>query len=249
MAAVSNRRNFYRLLQVQPDAAPEVIKAAYRALMALHHPDKGGESTTAALITNAYATVSDPVLRTAYDAARQARSARSFESSANRMNPWPSSAPFSRAASASASAPPNPVAAPNDSCPFCAVSLTARARRLSRCPRCQVPLVAVQSGGTPLTKERRRMMRVSKSDWALLHTAWNADGLDVRMRDLSLDDISVYCGSAVPFRRRVRVVGAMFDVMGEIVSARRVGNVYTLHAHLLTAIFAQPAGGFVSTSA
>ena len=50
----SNRRNYYRLLHVQPDAPPEVIRASYRALMALHHPDVGGDHATAALINEAY---------------------------------------------------------------------------------------------------------------------------------------------------------------------------------------------------
>ena len=48
LATVSNRRNFYRLLRVQPDAA---------------------------LITNAYATLSDARLRDVYDARRLQRRA------------------------------------------------------------------------------------------------------------------------------------------------------------------------------
>lgn len=28
-----NRRNYYRILQVQPDAPPEIIRASYRTLM------------------------------------------------------------------------------------------------------------------------------------------------------------------------------------------------------------------------
>jgi DnaJ-class molecular chaperone len=37
------RRNLYRLLHVQPEAPPEVIKAAWRALMSTlrAHPDLG----------------------------------------------------------------------------------------------------------------------------------------------------------------------------------------------------------------
>lgn len=93
------------------------------------------------------------------------------------------------------------------------------------------------------------MPRVSKADWARLHTDWRSDGLDVRMRDLSLDGISVFCGSAIPVNRRIRVTGATFDVVAEVVSCRRANNVYTLHARLVTAHFARHAGGFVSTVA
>lgn len=238
MATVSNRRNFYRLLQVQPDAAPEVIKAAYRALIAMHHPDKGGDHATAALITNAYATLSDARLRDLYDARRLQRSGRA---------PTPRSA--DGAASRAADAPSATSEDAHDCCPFCAITLSINARSVPRCLRCRAPLVKVPSGGLPLTKERRRMLRVSKSDWAMLHARWNAEGIDVRMRDLSLDGVSVYCGAALPVGRRVRIVGAVFDAVGEIVSTRQVGNVYTLHAHLITAIFAVRTGGFVSTSA
>ncbi len=238
MPTVSNRRNLYRLLQVQPDAAPEVIKAAYRALMAMHHPDKGGDHATAALITNAYATLADARLRDQYDARRLQRkvstsAARSADGAASRGSDGPAA----------------PREAANECCPFCAVVLSPRALTSPRCSRCNAPLMRVLSRGVPLTKERRRMLRVSKSDWAMLHATWNSDGIDVRMRDLSLEGVSVYCGAALPIRRRVRIVGAVFDAVGEIVSTRQIGNVYTLHAQLITAIFAVRTGGFVSTSA
>ena len=48
-----NRRNYYRLLHVQADAPAEVIKAAYRALIALHHPDKGGSTWLAGRLNEA----------------------------------------------------------------------------------------------------------------------------------------------------------------------------------------------------
>ncbi len=93
------------------------------------------------------------------------------------------------------------------------------------------------------------MPRVSKADWALLYTDWRAAGIDVRMRDLSLDGISVYSGGEIPTYRCVRLVGAAFDVVADIVSCRRVKEVYTLHGKLVTAQFAAPTGGFVSTLA
>ena len=65
----NNRRNFYRILQVQPDASLEVIKNNYRTL--LHklrlHPDLGGENLTASYINLAYATLRNSTKRAAYD--------------------------------------------------------------------------------------------------------------------------------------------------------------------------------------
>lgn len=68
-----NRRNYYRLLHVQPDAPLEVIKASYRTLMQAlrHHPDLGGDDWNAALINEAYAVLSTAATREAYDNERR----------------------------------------------------------------------------------------------------------------------------------------------------------------------------------
>jgi DnaJ domain len=65
----NNRRNYYRILQIQPDASPEVIKANYRTLMQKLklHPDLGGENWNASSINQAYSTLRNPVKRAKYD--------------------------------------------------------------------------------------------------------------------------------------------------------------------------------------
>ncbi|MDH3281409.1 MAG: J domain-containing protein, partial [Gammaproteobacteria bacterium] len=62
---MKNRRNFYRILHVQPDAPTEIIKASYRALMTKldRHPDRGGDHETAALINEAFAVLGDEAKR------------------------------------------------------------------------------------------------------------------------------------------------------------------------------------------
>ena len=70
-----NRRNYYRLLHVQPDAPTEVIKSSYRTLMRTlkQHPDLGGDGWNAALINEAYAVLCDPEARKGYDRERAGR--------------------------------------------------------------------------------------------------------------------------------------------------------------------------------
>ncbi len=65
----ANQRNYYRILHVQPDAPLQIIKSSYRTLMQKlkQHPDLGGEHANAALINEAYAVLTDPVKRAAYD--------------------------------------------------------------------------------------------------------------------------------------------------------------------------------------
>lgn len=66
---VDNRRNYYRVLHVQPEAPVEVIRASYRTLMTQLkvHPDLGGSHAQAALINEAWAVLGNPERRAAYD--------------------------------------------------------------------------------------------------------------------------------------------------------------------------------------
>lgn len=63
------RQDYYRLLQVDPIAHPEVIRAAYRTLLRVlgKHPDLGGSADEAQTIIEAYSTLSQPERRRAYD--------------------------------------------------------------------------------------------------------------------------------------------------------------------------------------
>ena len=66
---MKNKRNYYRILHVQPDAPGEIIKSSYRTLMhrLRHHPDLGGDHGSAAIINEAYRVISDPRKRAEYD--------------------------------------------------------------------------------------------------------------------------------------------------------------------------------------
>lgn len=67
--------DYYEILQVHPRASREMIKKVYRTLMGElgAHPDLGGDEERAKLINEAYAVLSDPEARRAYDAARGLR--------------------------------------------------------------------------------------------------------------------------------------------------------------------------------
>jgi hypothetical protein len=59
--------DLYELLGVERDAKPSIIKAAYRRLAAVHHPDKGGDQEMFVAVTTAYNVLMDPKLREMYD--------------------------------------------------------------------------------------------------------------------------------------------------------------------------------------
>lgn len=65
--------DLYKILQVDPEADPEIIQAAYRRLAQKFHPDlaAGREAADRMVLINlAWATLRDPVARAAYDQAR-----------------------------------------------------------------------------------------------------------------------------------------------------------------------------------
>jgi curved DNA-binding protein CbpA len=65
----------YHVLQVSPDAEPEVIQAAYRALARKHHPDVGGSQVQMAMLNAAWETLRDQDERARYDLERRTASA------------------------------------------------------------------------------------------------------------------------------------------------------------------------------
>jgi hypothetical protein len=72
---IAPHEDYYAVLQVQPDAEPEVIEAAYRQLMRKYHPDVAGTDRERAAILHdrakginrAYAVLRDPRQRSIYD--------------------------------------------------------------------------------------------------------------------------------------------------------------------------------------
>jgi curved DNA-binding protein CbpA len=65
--------DYYKILQVDPEAHIDVVRAAYRVLARMYHPDvEGGTSDKMIALNNAWAVISDDKMRTAYDRSRAA---------------------------------------------------------------------------------------------------------------------------------------------------------------------------------
>ena len=65
--------DYYELLQVNEDADPGTIKAAYRRLVREYHPDISGDNRRMRLLNEAYQVLMDPARRAAYDRSRRER--------------------------------------------------------------------------------------------------------------------------------------------------------------------------------
>jgi len=80
-------KNYYGILGVEKDAAPEKIKKAYRALANKHHPDKndGKESEVFNELVEAYECLGNDKNRSAYDNGTYTAKAESLEAKAERL--------------------------------------------------------------------------------------------------------------------------------------------------------------------
>lgn len=228
----ANRRNFYRILHVQPEAPGAVITASYRAMMSKLrlHPDLGGDTAGAALINEAYAVLSDPAKRASYDQKLQTGKAGSRD----------------RAGAAKAPVAQRPDV--TNVCPFCRAIARAAIQANSRCHRCDSPAApppARPSGRNELFG-RRAMPRMQRSDPVTVVEAWQAPVRAAQLRDLSVTGISIITDQKIDRQQVIRIIGPLFDILATVVGYRSVGQRVEVSGSLLRAIFAKQKGVVVS---
>jgi hypothetical protein len=249
-----NRRNYYRVLHVQPGAPTEVIKASYRALMGplRHHPDLGGDHHIAAMINEAYAVLSDPVKRREYDLRMQPLRERWRTPSASASERTIPNGKQGTSPDTQARAGIDPsVWRIARICPLCTHALPETLRANSRCTRCDSPLAPPPSPGTG-GKEllgRRASARKARNHAAIVYPRWNVSPIAVRMRDLSMSGLSLHATKPMAARQTFRIVDPDFEAVALVVSCRPAGSLYSIHASLLTIAFGKSAGVFVSATA
>lgn len=236
------RRNLYRILHVQPEAPPEVIRASYRTLMSTLrvHPDLGGDNEAAARINEAYAVLSDPVRRAAYD--RQLRESRVAVPNAA-GHPVPASAAARQAAD------PGTWQADRQ-CPFCRLALPRGLQVDSRCSRCGSPLFRRPEYERSELLGRRRSPRSARPMAVTLRLPGQAQDLQGELRDVSLTGLGVAAPLPVPVRSPLRVITPGFDAVAVVVGCQPLPQArWLVHAELLTLQLLRQQGVFVSARA
>ncbi len=229
---MKNRRNYYRLLHVQPEAPLEVIKASYRSLMTKlkGHPDLGGDHDAAVLLNEAYAVLTNATKRREYDATLKKR------------RPAPPAEPASAAASAARAR-----SAVLTHCPFCQSPVAA----VRRCRQCSSPLAPPTGIGARLRElmERRAMPRISKAAALHLYPSWPHAGHAAHLRDLSPAGISMVTIYAARPDQVLKIDSSILLGIVRVVSVRDHAAAWSVHASFLTIEFVTPTGGLVSERA
>jgi curved DNA-binding protein CbpA len=229
---MKNRRNFYRLLQVQPDAPIEVIRASFRTLMRelKEHPDLGGSTARAALLNEAYAVLSNPERRAAYDR-------RLFEEYTKQAFPPDSS-------------DKRPLV--TLFCPFCKTPLARKTQPGERCSVCQTPLQSKNAAALSRAY-RRSVFRIKRNGRILYRSVNSPKAREAEMIDVSPKGMRFLCSEKVEPGSILKVSGPTFEASAtatniheRVVEGRKL---YAVGVSFLAVDFEDAKGAFFSASA
>lgn len=225
---MKNRRNYYRILQVQPDAPAAIIRASYRTLMRelKKHPDLGGSARDASVLNEAYEILSDPARRAAYDEALVVRR--------------------TKRAGAYAKQPDAPVL-----CPVCKQPTSRKAKPGELCRTCRTPL---QSDG-PAAQQRkaRSIARMKKSDQIYYYAAWPGKPEQGRMVDFSPKGLRFTCDEKILPETVLKISCPLFEASGTVTNSSRATRdgqkCYGIGVCFIAVRFTDARGTFLSTMA
>jgi curved DNA-binding protein CbpA len=252
---MNNRRNFYRILHVQPEAPLEVIKASYRSLMTKLklHPDLGGDHESAVLINQAYAVLSDPQRRRQYDEILNARKNQGRSHFTGEFHTHSTGWTRTR----------NPSGYPNTGdddqppsstttyrCLFCRGRLISQSNK--HCIHCGSPLSLGQHIPNDRLGEligRRTTPRITKAGTIIIYPSWPHPGYPARLRDLSTSGISLLTAYGARVGQILKFDSNNLKAVARVVSVRANGSTFSVHASFLTAEFANKSGLFVTEKA
>lgn len=226
---MKNRRNYYRILQVQPDAPQEVIQASYRTLMLelKRHPDLGGSNDEAALLNEAYETLRNPQRRAAYDDELFRQYTMQTGIYARKSN-----APIF--------------------CPVCKKELARKPAPGELCSTCRTPLQS-DTGPDSAKTNSRAVSRTKSSAGIKYYSAWPGNPQKGTMMDFSPKGMRFVCDEKIAAQAILKISCELFEASGivtnvsEEVSPER--RCYSVGVCFLAVRFADLRGTFLSTSA
>jgi DnaJ-class molecular chaperone len=226
---MKNRRNYYRILQVQPDAPQEIIQASYRTLMLelKRHPDLGGSTDEAALLNEAYQALRDPDQRAAYDDELFRQHTMQTGIYARK-----SGAPIF--------------------CPVCKKELARKPAPGELCTTCRTPLHSAAEPDSAKVNSRT-ISRTKSSVKIEYYSVWPGKPQKGRMIDFSPKGMRFVCDEKIVSQTVLKISCDLFEASGIVTNASeeasREQRCYSVGVCFLAIRFADPRGTFLSTSA
>jgi curved DNA-binding protein CbpA len=233
--------DYYRVLLVEPDAPPALIHASFRTLLQrLRNAASPGTHEQAALLTEAYAVLSDPERRAAYDLARDvARSQRDLDFAATAVLD-PDAARYAA-----------------HSCLFCGTThgLDRAIERDDDCGECASPLYpAERQRFEPSGK--RMLRRIPRRRAIELYVAWPQPApYAAEMRDLSMNGMQIATAAPLQPNQIVKIACAACAAVARVAHCERETTPpgtparWLVGVEFLTLRFASARGTFISARA
>lgn len=228
---MQNRRNYYRILQVQPDAPIEIIRTSYRALMRelKKHPDLGGDHWTASIINEAYETLRNNVKRAEYDR-------ELFDYYTKKILPHEISEKKSFM---------------SISCPFCNRSLTRQTTTDNSCPFCS-DSKPDRNKTVSQNNCHRSVYRIKKDGRLLYYFTLTKTGREAKMLDLSPKGVRFICSDKLLQESTIKIGCPLFKAVAKVVNSGSTllnGNtLYSVGARFLSVTFINSRGSFYSNT-
>ncbi len=251
-----NQRNYYRILHVQPDAEPEVIKASHRALAGLL---TGGHRQ---LLDEAFSVINDAEMRARYDVLiRSFTHAASVEKLNETLCPGGDYVGDTRT-SGSTNEPENDSgatletvdiapyrAAINHYCFFCKTPHPGENVLQSGrfCGECASPLYSmdVVSGELP----KRGLIRMERSELANCYEFWPGKPVQVSLENLSPVGVNFSIAQKLEVNQIIKLDATGFKAVAEVVYCRGSHAFSNIGAKFLSVEFGRNTGNFVSLTA
>ena len=228
---MDNRRNYYRILQVQPDAPFEIIRTSYLTLLhkLKQHPDLGGDHWNATVLNEAFQTLKDEEKRAEYDKELFQYYTKNF-SSKEKVKKQPVTTVF---------------------CPFCKRSLTRTDHSDKNCV-CHNNPIHTENQDSKRERCRRSLIRTQKLEKLHFITSTSRVIYEAQMVDLSPEGTRFLCKKALNLNEIIKIDSSLFRAIAEINdSQKRVKDgkaFYSIGAHFKSITFTDQVGTFFSAS-
>ena len=221
-----NQRNYYRILQVQPDAPIIFIKASYQAL-------KNNSSHDIRLLDEAYRILSNPATRKEYDVLFAA------------LN----SAKMATAKNISQSVVKSYQPLISHYCSFCKTPYMPQANmyQIENCLECESPLLIWPYEN--VESYRRTMRRVGIRGEFIFYLFWPSKPYQGSFQDLSPTGVCFLTEESIDSHSIIKIDAPNFQAVAEVVHQHNIGKKFSIGTRFIAMKFDQQRGNFITTNA
>ena len=223
LSCKQNKRNYYRILQVHPDAHETVIRERYKSLL-----EKSGVPDD--LLHEAYSVLSSAEKRNEYD---RLLNCHTHAVAVNKMK-----------------AATDSLKKDLQYCSFCKTAHfydPVNNLNKSLCSECDSPLFS--SGLEMLKKSGRSIERIKRSEKLFFLISWPGQKFSGSLFDISPRGLRFSAQFKLDIGQIIKIEGENFKAVAEVIHRRDQGNISSNGVCFHTILFNNAKGNFVLTSA